>query len=65
MDDNILEFIRTFTEENGYSPTVREIQAGCNISSPSVVAYHIDRLERNDLITRVPGKARTIRIKES
>ena len=38
----VLEFIENFTEENGYSPSYREIMAGLGLSSVSAVAEHID-----------------------
>ena len=37
----ILEFIQDFIEVNDYPPTIRDIQAGCNISSTSVVSYNL------------------------
>ena len=41
----ILEFIQDFIEVNDYPPTIRDIQAGCNISSTSVVSYNLDKLK--------------------
>jgi len=41
----ILEFIRKFIDARGYPPTVRDIVNGCDISSTSVVAYNLARLE--------------------
>lgn len=41
----ILQFIRKFTDTRGYPPTVRDIVSGCEISSTSVVAYNLARLE--------------------
>ena len=40
----LLNFIQDFTEENGFSPTYREIMAGLELSSVSAVAEHIDNL---------------------
>ncbi|NLT24693.1 MAG: hypothetical protein GXX82_16745, partial [Syntrophorhabdus sp.] len=37
--ENILDFIRAFRRENGYSPSVREVARHCGIKSPSVVQY--------------------------
>lgn len=58
----VLGFIRKFINENGYSPTVREIQFGCKISSTSVVAYYLNGLEDMQRITRIPRAPRTIRV---
>ncbi len=44
----------------GYSPTVREIAEGCRISSPSVVHYHLERLEGDGLISREREKFRSL-----
>jgi repressor LexA len=41
----ILQFIRRFIDSRGYPPTVRDILGGCKISSTSVVAYNLARLE--------------------
>jgi repressor LexA len=41
----ILQFIRKFIDARGYPPTVRDIVSGCEISSTSVVAYNLARLE--------------------
>ena len=43
--ENILDFINRFIAEEGYPPTIREIQKSCNISSTSVVSYNINSLQ--------------------
>ncbi len=48
----ILQFIRKFIGARGYPPTVRDIVAGCEISSTSVVAYNLARLEAAGYIRR-------------
>jgi repressor LexA len=48
----IVEFIRNFVEEHGYPPTVRDIQNGCDISSTSVVDFHLRTLEREGHLRR-------------
>ena len=40
----VLNFIRKFLDDRGYAPTVRDIARGCNISTPSVVQYHLNTL---------------------
>jgi repressor LexA len=62
--EKVLQFIRRFREESGYAPTVREIQEGCKISSPSVVQYHLDHLQREGLIVRAKEKFRSITVTE-
>jgi repressor LexA len=48
----ILQFIRKFIDARGYPPTVRDIVSGCDISSTSVVAYNLARLETAGYIRR-------------
>jgi repressor LexA len=48
----ILQFIRKFIGARGYPPTIRDIVAGCEISSTSVVAYNLARLEAAGYIRR-------------
>lgn len=58
----ILDFIRNFLDERGYAPTVRDIVRGCDISTSSVVQYHLDILEREGHIHRDPQVFRSIRL---
>lgn len=56
----VLEFIRESVRANGYPPTVREICAALNLSSPSTVHAHLANLERLGLIKRDPSKPRAL-----
>ncbi|MBN1994759.1 MAG: transcriptional repressor LexA [Anaerolineae bacterium] len=58
----MLAFIENFVDENGYPPTYEEIRAGLNISSKSLVNYHLDVLENAALLTRSPNTPRGIRL---
>ena len=58
----LLDFLQDFTEENGYSPSYREIQAGLGLSSVSAVAEHIDNLVAKGALRKVPGAARSLEI---
>ena len=49
---HIIDFIHRFLVHNGYPPTVRDIQAGCGISSTSVVDYNLRILEKQGYIRR-------------
>ncbi|MCG3207432.1 MAG: LexA repressor [Anaerolineae bacterium] len=60
----ILEFVKSFTLDNGYPPTIREIGKAVNISSTSVVNYNLDALQRAGLITRDRTVSRGIRLDE-
>ncbi len=58
----VLDFLRDFTDEKGYSPSYREIQAGLGLSSVSAVAEHIDNLVNKGVLKRAPGEARSLEI---
>ena len=56
----IYEFILSFTEQNGYPPSVREIADAVGLKSPSTVHFHLKSLEEAGVITRGAGKTRAI-----
>ncbi len=56
----IYEFILSFTRENGYPPSVREIADAVGLKSPSTVHFHLKSLEEAGVITRGAGKTRAI-----
>ena len=56
----VLDCIKKFTQEKGYSPTVREIGEELELSSPSTVHVHLKSLEKKGLIKRDPQKSRSI-----
>ena len=58
----ILQFIRKFIDSRGYPPTVRDIVGGCKISSTSVVAYNLARLETAGYIRRHADISRGIEL---
>lgn len=60
--NELFEFIRRFQRENGFPPTVREIQRGFGIKSTASVAYYLDQLEAENLIKRSKQKKRCIEL---
>ncbi len=60
----ILSFLRTFTLDNGYPPTIREIGEAVGITSTSVVNYNLDALQREGYIYRDRTVSRGIRLVE-
>lgn len=56
----VYEFIREKIRTRGYGPTVREIGARFNISSPNGVMCHLKALEKKGLINREPNMSRAI-----
>ncbi len=58
----IIEFIRRFLADRHYPPTIRDIVAGCGISSTSVVEYNLKILDREGYIRRHPEVSRGIEL---
>ncbi len=58
----VLDFLEEFNEENGYSPSYREIMSGLGLSSVSAVAEHIDNIVSKGVLRKVPGAARSLEI---
>jgi SOS-response transcriptional repressor LexA len=58
----VLDFLQDFTEENGYSPSYREIMSGLGLSSVSAVAEHIDNLVAKGVLRKVSGAARSLEV---
>ena len=58
----VINYLQDFTEENGYSPSYREIMTGLGLSSVSAVAEHIDNLVSKGVLRKVPGAARSLEI---
>ncbi len=56
----ILEFIRWFTKEHKYPPSVREIGAAVNLRSPSTVHMHIKALIDKGLLKKDANKTRAL-----
>ncbi len=60
--DRILEFIGQFLDDHQFPPTIRDIQAGCEISSTSVVDYNLRILERQGYMRRMAEVSRGIEL---
>ena len=56
----IYDFILSFTNEHGYPPSVREIGAAVGLKSPSTVHFHMKGLEEAGVIVKAEGKTRAI-----
>lgn len=61
----IYRFIRRFTQEHNYPPTIREIGTALGISSTSVVNYNLNKLEEAGLIRRDREVSRGLKIPEA
>lgn len=58
----ILAFLRAFTDENGYPPTVREIMQAVGLKSTASVHYHLSELDRAGEISVNGSKNRAISV---
>lgn len=60
--ERIVSFIRFYTTVEQWPPTVREIAEAVGLRSSSTVHGHLDRLERDGRIERMPRCPRAIRV---
>lgn len=58
----IYEFLKVFTANKGYPPSVREICDAVSLKSTSTVHGHLKRLEKKGLLRRDPSKPRALEI---
>jgi repressor LexA len=58
----IFEFIKRYTHEKGYPPTVRDIGGAIGLTSSSTVHAHLANLERLGLLRRDPTKPRAMEV---
>lgn len=58
----IMEFLTNFQEDNGYSPSIREIGESIGVKSTSLVDYYLKQLEEMQYIDRDNHISRSIRV---
>ena len=58
----VLDFIKQFIAEHGFSPTIREISEGLGLNSHSGIQEHLHKLSLAGLITMNKNKSRTIEL---
>lgn len=56
----VYDYLVKFITNNGYSPSVREIGKGVNISSTSIIYHYLYVLEKMGKIRMQPKKTRSI-----
>ena len=54
----ILDYVNQFIQENGYSPSVREIGAAVGLRSTASVSYHLQALQDKGLLQSPGAKGR-------
>ena len=62
MHEEVLDFIKKFIEEKGYSPNYREIIEGVGLSSTSQVGFYVNELVEEGKLLKEAGQARTLRV---
>ncbi len=60
--DRLYEYVSTFSNENGYPPTVRDICKDLSIKSTATAHYYLEKLKDRGLITKREDKKRAITI---
>lgn len=65
MRQRILDYVIRFSQENGYSPTVREICEAVGLRSPSTVHSHLKILQEGGYLNGGDGKKRAISLPSS
>ena len=58
----VMDYIRKFTEENGYTPSVREIGKECGIKSTATVHSYIEKLQNRGYLNKTDNKKRAVTI---
>lgn len=58
----IMDYIRKFTEENGYTPSVREIAQECDIKSTATVHSYLAKLQDKGYLNKTTNKKRSVTI---
>ncbi len=56
--ESIMDYVNQFIQENGYSPSVREIGAAVGLRSTASVSYHLQALQDKGLIQAPSAKGR-------
>ena len=58
----LLDFIEAFIAEHGYSPSYREIMAGCHYTSIATVALHVNSLIARGHLVKRDKSARSLEL---
>ncbi len=56
----VLQFVASYVDSEGYAPSYRQIAAACGLKSTSNVAYHLDKLVAAGWLRRKPGTPHAI-----
>ncbi len=58
----ILDYITSFIDKNGYAPSIREIGDNFGLSSPATIHAHVDNLKKKGFLMTSFNEARSIEL---
>ncbi len=61
-EEQLLEYIKSYQNEFGFPPTVREMCKAIKVSSTSTIFYYLNKLESSNKIKKNPNKNRALEI---
>ena len=64
-EEQLLEYIKSYQNEFGFPPTVREMCKAIKVSSTSTIFYYLNKLESSNKIKKNPNKNRALEIVDS
>ena len=56
----VMDYIKKFSEENGYTPSVREIGKECGIKSTATVYSYLQKLQDRGFLNKTTNKKRSV-----
>ena len=59
--NDVLEYVRQYNENYGYSPSIREICSALGIKSTATCHYYLKKLEKNGEIIKASSKKRALK----
>jgi repressor LexA len=60
--NEVLDYMKKYIASHGYPPTIREIGAALDLSSPATIHAHLSSLEKKNFIRKQDSKNRTIEL---
>lgn len=61
-EEQLLDYIKNYLNDNGYPPTVREMCKAIKVSSTSTIFYYLNKLENSNKIKKNPNKNRALEV---
>ena len=61
----VLDYIKQFTEKEGYAPTLEEIQEHFDLASVSTAHYYVEKLQEEGYLSKVSHASRAIQLEDS